>query len=111
MFKKLLNPLACLLIILFWVSVSAAGEFYASYIGGVTFLSDSDLTGNVVNEVRDDLGGNAQNISLEHSFDTGFVMGGNGGYDFGSIRSEGEVTYRRNDLDKFTTNATVDGAN
>lgn len=111
MLKKALYTIACLFILLLRMNVSAAGEFYASYIGGVTFLSESDLTGNVVNEVNADLGGNAENISLEHSFDTGFVMGGNGGYDFGSIRAEGEVTYRRNDLNKFTTHATVDGTN
>ena len=34
-------------------------------------------------------------------FDTGFGVGG-GGYDFGIIRAEGEITYRTNDVDSFS---------
>ena len=109
MVKKSLYPVICLLVLLLGGNVSEAGNFYASGFGGVTFLSDSDITGPIEDEAKEALGGTVTNLSLEQTFDTGFVVGGNVGYDFGYIRAEGEISYRKNGLDKLTANATVDG--
>ena len=71
-------------------SAQAAEGPYVSLQGGASFLSDADNVG----------GG----ISIESSFETGFGLAGAVGYGIrnSGIRVEGEVSYRRNGLDKLT---------
>lgn len=71
------------------VSVFAAPAFAAGpYVGGEAgpvFLSDSS----------NPIGGR------DVEFDTGYGLGAFGGYDFGTWRLEGELSYRKNDLKDF----------
>lgn len=71
-------------------SAQAAEGPYVSLQGGASFLSDADNVG----------GG----ISIESNFETGFGLAGAVGYGIrnSGIRVEGEVSYRRNGLDKLT---------
>lgn len=80
----------CLIFLLFQGNVSKAGNFYIGGLGGVTLVSDSDVSDE------------EEDVSAEASFDTGFVFGGTVGYDFGYIRTEGEISYRQNDLDELS---------
>jgi len=56
---------------------------YAGISGNAVFVSDIDI----------------DNIELQ--FDSGFGIGLIGGYDFGRYRVEGELTYRKNDVDQI----------
>ncbi len=72
---------------------SAHAQFYLGVHGGANFVQDSDLEDPLV-------------ADAEARFDTGFALGGVGGYRFGvndslSVDVEGEVTYRDNALDEF----------
>lgn len=71
-------------------SAQAAEGPYVSLQGGASFLSDADNVG--------------AGLNLESSFEMGFVLAGAVGYDIrnSGIRVEGEVSYRRNGLDKLT---------
>lgn len=66
--------------------------FYASLGGGLNFLDDSDF----------DIAGG---VGVDNQYDTGFIISGAVGYatapvwDYGSLRLEGEVSYRQNDID------------
>ncbi len=60
---------------------------YISVYGGYVIQQDADLT----NTIRDEV-----------SFDNGFAVGGSFGYDFGSIRLEGEAAFRRNEADELS---------
>lgn len=72
-------------------------RFYISAFAGATFTRDVDLSGLV--------GGNPQTVELE--LDTGFVLGGALGYDYGDIgngvglRAEIELSYSDNDIDQI----------
>jgi opacity protein-like surface antigen len=75
------------------VSMPAEAEgLYVGAFGGVSILEDSDLT-------VDNAG---LSYDVEVDSDTGWALGGALGYafDFG-LRTEAELAYRRNDLDKF----------
>lgn len=69
-------------------SSAHAQGWYVGIQGGMTFAQDAD------NE--------ANGVTITTSQDTGFNIGGVGGYDFGnSFRAEGEVVYRKNDVDEL----------
>jgi outer membrane protein W len=75
------------------VSMPAEAEgLYVGAFGGVSILEDSDLS-------VDNAG---LSYDVEVDSDTGWALGGALGYafDFG-LRTEAELAYRRNDLDKF----------
>ncbi len=57
---------------------------------GVCFLDDANLSEEGVP------------FSIDTEFDTGMVIEGAVGYDFGMFRAEGEIGYRKNDIDKFS---------
>ena len=74
-------------------SMPAEAEgLYVGAFGGVSILEDSDLS-------VDNAG---LSYDVEVDSDTGWALGGTLGYvfDFG-LRTEAELAYRRNDLDKF----------
>ena len=66
-----------------------AREFYASLIGGVGWLSDSDVQ----------LSGNP---AAKGEFDVGFDAGGALGYIWDNWRLEAELLYRTNDTDSLS---------
>jgi len=63
--------------------------WYSSLGGGLNLLRDSAING----------GG----FATKGVFDDGFVVNGAVGYQWGNLRGEGEIGYRRNDFDHFTT--------
>ena len=73
-------------------AVAQQDGFYASLSSGLNFLDDSDF----------DIAGG---VEVENQYDTGFAISGAIGYatapvwDFGSLRLEGEISYRQNDID------------
>ncbi len=75
---------------------AAPGGFYVSAFGGANWLEDTDFL--------IDVGGGP--VSVNNDYDTGFLVGGAFGYDFGAfaggpfgVRLEGELSYRENDID------------
>ena len=69
------------------ISTGASAGWYASLDAGTVFLKDSDVTSaNPLN-----------NSNIE--FDTGYGVHGALGHSWGGFRLEGEVSYRKNDLD------------
>lgn len=72
-------------------------RFYVSAFAGATFIDDVVLRGLV--------GGNPQTVELD--FDTGYVIGGALGYNYGDIgnnvglRAEIELSYSDNDIDQI----------
>jgi len=80
-------------IVAFLVPACAVAGPYFSVAGGAVFLEDSDLEAN--------------GLDGEAEFDTGFAVSGAGGYAFGGLglgtfRTEVEVAYRQNDVDKIS---------
>jgi len=69
------------------LAVPARAQLYIGGQGGWTKLMDVDNFGN--------------NTVARESFDTGFNLGGRLGYQWGSWRLEGELTYRENDTNRL----------
>jgi len=65
------------------------GPYFAARLG-VCFLDDAKLSEEGVP------------FTIDTEFDTGVVIEGAVGYDFGMFRVEGEIGYRKNDIDKFS---------
>jgi len=71
------------------VSEPAAAQTYVSVFGGGNFASDADNSGS--------------GIVLTSKYDNGYVFGGAFGFTVApNWRLEGEIAYRKNDLDKLT---------
>ena len=76
-------------------------RFYVSVFGGVSFLDDIDLSGNVITPA----GNNPQTVELD--FDTGYTIGAAVGKSFGDIgngfilRGEIELSYSEQDIDQI----------
>ncbi len=68
---------------------SAMAQWYASVNAGGTLLNDSDITDTAA----------IGSLTGEVGFDTGFVGSGAVGYSWGALRLEGEISYRKHDLD------------
>ena len=88
-----------LLIGAFATPSTAADGWYVSGSGGVAILKESSSTGTIT-------GGSATG---DVSFDNGFGIAGSIGHAFGPIRVEGELSYRKNDLDDVTSVAGLAG--
>jgi opacity protein-like surface antigen len=67
-------------------SFAAVGPYVSGQVGATSVL-DADNT--------------AFGDTIETSYDLGFNVGAAGGYDFGLLRVEGEITYRQNDVDEL----------
>ena len=93
--RKYLFVMSCLFLILSSSVVFASdgantqGPYVALRLG-VCFLDDANLSEEGVP------------FSIDTEFDTGMVIEGAVGYDFGMFRAEGEIGYRKNDIDKFS---------
>lgn len=75
-------------------SLPAAGQLYIGGHGGGSFAEDSELS-------HPSFGG----ADVEAELDTGFAVGGALGMKtLLGLRLEGEVTYRENEIDRFTVN-------
>jgi OOP family OmpA-OmpF porin len=91
--KKNFSPsLALVLLSLFLGNSAAAGGFYLGVHGGLTILEDADLA-------VDNPG--APTLDLTLKTDRGWLAGAAAGYEWSSgVALEGELTYRKNELDK-----------
>jgi opacity protein-like surface antigen len=89
--RKYLFVMSCLFLILSSTMVFA--ESQGLYIGGrlgAGFPNDATLSEEGVA------------FTVDTEFDTGMVLEGAVGYDFGMFRAEGEIGYRKNDVEKFS---------
>lgn len=100
--QKLMIISAALLLALPSIGAAAeprAGGYVSGFIG-VSMPSDNDVT--------NDYGGNPPSSDKDRiEFDPGIYVGGTGGYDFGYLRLEGEISYRNSEIDSITNS--VDG--
>ena len=74
---------------------SAKAQMYVSVNAGGTILNDADITDTAA----------IGSITGEAGFDTGFGVSGAVGYAYGAFRFEGEISYRKNDLDDLQVNS------
>ncbi len=93
--RKYLFIMSCLFLILFSSVLFASdgantqGPYFAARLG-VCFLDDATLSEEGVP------------CTIDTEFDTGMVIEGAVGYDFGMFRAEVEIGYRKNDIDEFS---------
>ena len=101
MFKKvlLLGISGAFLFCTFVTPATAADGWYVSGSGGVSSLQESSSKGTIT-------GGS---VTGDVDFDTGFGLSGAIGHASGPLRLEGELSYRKNDLDQVTVNALLAG--
>jgi opacity protein-like surface antigen len=90
------------LIFLSFPSISSAaagrpGPYFSAFLG-TSFARDTTISGFD----NSSLGGTQ--FSDQVSFDPGVYVGGTGGYDFGFMRLEGELSYRHAGIDTVTEN-------
>ena len=78
-------------------ATAQSGGWYFSVFGGANFLEDTDF--------------GIAGGTITNDYDTGFLVGGAVGYDFGAItggpfgvRVEGELSFRENDIDEHSIN-------
>jgi len=67
------------------------GPYVSGFIG-VTFPTDTTATGHDFNAGRD--------LNDRVGFDPGVNVGGTGGFDFGFLRLEGELSYKHGEINK-----------
>lgn len=72
------------------------GPYVSGFIG-VSALKDADLEVSGYDWKYDTYYGSKDKVQ----FDTGILVGGTGGYDFGIIRLEGELSYKYNEIDSI----------
>lgn len=70
-------------------SPALAENWYVSGNIGMASASNSDLTDSTV-----------PGITIDIEYDSGLTLGAAIGYDYGTIRAEGELAYQKNDFDK-----------
>ena len=94
--QKLMIISAALLLVLPSIGAAAeprAGAYISGFIG-VSVPGDSDVT--------TDNFGNGDTYHDQVEFDPGIYIGGTGGYDFGYLRLEGEISHRNSEIDSIT---------
>lgn len=72
------------------------GPYFSAFLG-TSFARDANVSG------FDSFDSTSFNDKV--TFDPGIYLGGTGGYDFGFLRLEGELSYRNAPLDKVTASA------
>lgn len=92
--RKLIIISSALLLALPSISIAAphAGPYVSGFIG-VSVPRDSSVTTELFN-------GTIYRDQVE--FDPGINIGGTGGYDFGYVRLEGEISYRNSEIKSIT---------
>ena len=91
----------CTLIVFTIPSLSSAatgrpGPYFSAFLG-TSFARDANVSG------FDSFDNTSFNDKV--TFDPGIYLGGTGGYDFGFLRLEGELSYRNSQLDKITNSS------
>jgi len=98
MAKKLLLITTGFLLPIFASGVCEAGGFYVNGNVNLVWLLETDVT--------------ESGVTHDTTYNAGFGFGGGGGYDFDFLRVEGEIVYRKNDVNKVSTTlyGNVDGS-
>jgi opacity protein-like surface antigen len=79
------------------MSSAEAAQPYASLFGGANFLQSQTMSGHNHTRLTSDFTTATSSQSLETSFKTGFVLGGNAGIEWGNgLRTELELAFRQN---------------
>jgi opacity protein-like surface antigen len=99
--KRTLTTLA-LLIVVALPDISQAmpmrpGPYITGFIGATMPRRDDDVT-------TTDFSAPSQTLNQRARFDSGVSIGGAGGFDFGFIRLEGELSYKEADINSITDN-------
>lgn len=76
-------------LVTFTSQAEAKNDWYVNLNAGAVFLQDADNSGSV--------------LSVENTFNAGPVITGAIGKKIRGFRLEGELSYRRNDIDEFTS--------
>jgi opacity protein-like surface antigen len=93
--RKLLMASAAIVSLSAAVSSAEAAQPYASIFGGLSFLQGQNMTGKNHTRTTTVITGSSTQ-SLDTSFKTGFVLGGNAGIEWGNgLRTELELAYRQ----------------
>jgi OmpA-OmpF porin, OOP family len=92
--RKALMMSAAVVSLTMSTTAAQAADSYVSLFGGASFLQKSSLKGGASTHTTTVYRSSTQ--SLDTSFKTGFVVGGNLGVDWGTFRTEIELAYRDN---------------
>lgn len=87
--------LAVLLIPAVSSAIPARPGAYVSGFAGLSFLRDTTVTTSDLTNIN-------PTISDKVEFDPGLSIGGTGGYDFGFLRLEGELSYKYAEISRIT---------
>lgn len=98
--KNLLIISVCVLAFFFSSSAYSAEGLYVSGNIGLAIASDSDVTDSL-----------NPGVSEKFEYDTGYVLGAALGYGFGKFRAEGEISYQKNDIDKYSESGSSSDVN
>lgn len=82
-----------------WAAPARPGAYVSGFIGATV---PRDTT---VNSSQFSSTGTLQNFTDEVTFDPGINIGGTGGYDFGYLRLEGELSYKYSEIKTITDTA------
>ncbi len=97
--KLIITTLALLAIPAIAAAAPPRPGAYVSGFLGANIARDSDITAYDFN--------GTQQIDDRVEFDPGLYLGGTGGYDFGMIRVEGEISYKHAEMKTITDNFVV----
>lgn len=98
--RKLLMASAAIVSISVASSSAEAAQPYASIFGGLSLLQSQNMSGHNFTRTTTSLTMQSDQ-SLDASFKTGFVLGGNAGIEWGSgLRTELELAFRQNNSKK-----------
>jgi len=94
--RKLLMASAAIVSLTATMSSAEAAQPYASLFGGASILQDQPLSGKSYTRTTTSLAF-ASDRTVDTSFKTGFVLGGNAGIEWGNgLRTEVELAFRQN---------------
>ena len=93
--RKFLMVSTALATLTFATSAAEGASTYASIFGGVSFMPKQNIKGTSFTRTTTTIAYRSKE-SIDTSFKTGYVIGGNFGIDWGDFRTELEVAYREN---------------
>lgn len=97
--KKLIPLITTLFLLLIapmsWSASVRPGAYVSGFIG-VTVPRDANVDSSQLSDAS------LQQFNDQVEFDPGLNIGGTGGYDFGHLRLEGELSYKHAEIDRIT---------
>lgn len=99
--RKLLMASAAVVSLTATISSADAAQPYASLFGGASFLQSQTMAGHDHTRTTSSVYTATSSQSVDTSFKTGFVLGGNAGVEWGNgLRTELELAFRQNNSKK-----------